>query len=85
MFKNEAVSAQAWFLSCFARLPDWSLITSEMVASVPALHIDFYFVLSFSPLWLIPAGSKTNKWKLLLMRAIYLDKRPLRLWDSWEK
>lgn len=65
----------------FARLRDYSLITSKMVA----LHIDFYFVPSFSSLWLIPAGSKTNKWNLLFMKAIYLDKHPLRLWDSWEK
>lgn len=65
--------------------PVCSLITSEMVGSVPALHIDFYFVPSFSKLWLIPAGSKTNKWNLLLIGAIHLDKHPLCLWDSWEK
>lgn len=39
----------------------------------------------FPPLWLIPEGSKTNKWNLLLMGAIYLDKHPLRPRDSGEK
>lgn len=69
----------------FARLPACSLIISKMVGSIPALNIDLYFVPSLSPLWLIPAGSKTNKWNLLLMAAIYLDKYPPHLWDSWEK
>lgn len=47
MPENEVVSAQARFLSC---LPDCPLITSQMVVSVPALHIDFYLVPLLSPL-----------------------------------